>query len=641
MQQRIQRMIDLQNEEMKLSQHYEDDRDTNQQQQQQYSGYSSRASSTRGEPPESTIPPEFSTSSSSEPLKNKTMSRSVGGLSTLQDLSQAGGEDTASPEIANDSHWQPVPPDEPGVGKGTLYFNPEKMGSNSSGSNHWCNSTTNDSHLQSTHVGKDDHKLLMGFPEGVVGHMERATQYGSINPPPPPPRSSMLPENPHYGQPPTQQNLHHQSPYDQYHDYHGPGSQQQQQQQRQQQTPSRPSQSQPPSGGGNPCVAALRMAFRCWRQMLCMCFCCCSTDAIEQEQLHRSFCYGAIDGMLTGSGIVAAFCGMDVLAPTSNLAVRGFVVAFSAAACFADSVCMAMGHVWTTYVLITAGAKERNEQRLAIENNRADAKGKLVDLLLERGMLKIDAMSLADTLEGYPDMFVSALVGDALIAGGIGGKTTESSPRMQDRNRPTHGSIGGGPGVQDWGAGDLSHPMADQEAGWNGSFLNWKFPSYADHMDELDQVTDPDAAFVGSAMTESRREGLFMMLGFSLFAVIPSLIYLTVPMMITLDHHANSSSSHSSSSSEMKQGVEIVRASSGIATSCIMVSVAAVIMWCLGVWKSQFVDSNWMLFGIETVVVMLFCIGAAYGLGALLSACIPNLDASILNDSGSSEKESL
>jgi len=100
MQQRIQRMIDLQNEEMKLSQHYEDDRDTNQQQQQQYSGYSSRASSTRGEPPESTIPPEFSTSSSSEPLKNKTMSRSVGGLSTLQDLSQAGGEDTASPEIA-------------------------------------------------------------------------------------------------------------------------------------------------------------------------------------------------------------------------------------------------------------------------------------------------------------------------------------------------------------------------------------------------------------------------------------------------------------------------------------------------------------------------------------------------------------
>jgi hypothetical protein len=31
-------------------------------------------------------------------------------------------------------------------------------------------------------------------------------------------------------------------------------------------------------------------------------------------------------------------------------------------------------------------------------------------------------------------------------------------------------------------------------------------------------------------------------------------------------------------------------------------------------------DSNWIMFGFETVMVLFLCIGCAYGLGALLNA---------------------
>ena len=44
--------------------------------------------------------------------------------------------------------------------------------------------------------------------------------------------------------------------------------------------------------------------------------------------------------------------------------------------------------------------------------DRARSKACLINaLMVSGGMLKIDAVSLAETLEGYPDLFVSALLG--------------------------------------------------------------------------------------------------------------------------------------------------------------------------------------------------------------------------------------
>ena len=50
--------------------------------------------------------------------------------------------------------------------------------------------------------------------------------------------------------------------------------------------------------------------------------------------------------------------------------------------------------------------------------------------------IHIDAMSLADTLEGYPDLFVSALTGDSL-SGGNGGNGQNRHP---DQDHPMHES---------------------------------------------------------------------------------------------------------------------------------------------------------------------------------------------------------
>jgi hypothetical protein len=98
------------------------------------------------------------------------------------------------------------------------------------------------------------------------------------------------------------------------------------------------------------------------------------------------------------------------------------------------------------------------------------------------------------------------------------------------------------------------------------------------------------------------------MLGFSIFAIVPSLIFWYAPVGATvLSTGDDTSVPESSDENSMISPVTLV------------VSMTAGIMWSLGVWKSRFLDCNWMLFGIETVVVMLICIMSAYSVGALLN----------------------
>jgi hypothetical protein len=311
-------------------------------------------------------------------------------------------------------------------------------------------------------------------------------------------------------------------------------------------------------------------------------YCCCLWAPIvhafwaliDAESLHRSFCYGAIDGMLTGSGIVATFCGIGLLSSHSSHSVRAMVVVFTTATCFADSVCMALGHVWTTHVLSSAQARERILARQQLFTSKADAKGQLVDVLLAKGMLKIDAMSLADTLEGYPDLFIGALLGDTLS-----GTESEAPPTLPD-------FVGG-------------------DSGHNNNNNNKRTKSYG-RLSEYEM--DPDAQAVNAAVREARREAVFMMLGFSMFAIVPSLIFWCAPVGTAV-----LSTSDATIVTTGQDGKALV------SPVTVVVSVTAGIMWCLGVWKSRFLDCNWMLFGIETVVVMLICIMSAYSVGTLLN----------------------
>mmetsp|Transcript_14111 Transcript_14111/g.34195 ORF Transcript_14111/g.34195 Transcript_14111/m.34195 type:complete len:526 (-) Transcript_14111:119-1696(-) len=302
----------------------------------------------------------------------------------------------------------------------------------------------------------------------------------------------------------------------------------------------------------------------------CCCLCTPLLQLLRQEQLRRSFCYGAIDGTLTGSGIASAFCALGVLEIHTTWEVRLAVFCLSAAACFADSLCVAIGHIWTSYVVSSSHATDRAEERNILETSRGDAKAKLIDMLLARGVLKIDAMSLADTLEGYPDLFVNALVGDSLCAGPEEGELEDAQQRSDSRSRSNQSLRGLG---------------------------SWNFPSYG----QLEYNLSPEQANVDMVVKESQREGLFMMIGFATFATIPSLLWLFLPIWIEPSSDKKADTSGAT-----------------ISPSSMIVSITALIMWSLGAWKSSFLGSNSMMVGIETVIVLLICVLSAYGMGLLL-----------------------
>jgi hypothetical protein len=308
----------------------------------------------------------------------------------------------------------------------------------------------------------------------------------------------------------------------------------------------------------------------------CLQTCFDSLRNTANDSLHQSFCFASIDGMLTGAGLVAAFLGMGVLNPRREL--HFFVVAFSLAACFSDALCMAVGHVWSTFVLTNASAKERRMERLSFETSRADCKAKLVDLLLSRGMLKIDAMSIADTLEGYPDIFISTLVGDAGLLG-------------EDALLPS------------------SSNLFEQEQTTFSPLLRMR---QSLGRFNIDQELDAEASGVRLALAESRKEAIIMMMSFTMFSVMPSLIF------TWLSHVMNVSVKH--------------RASGGTSVTSIAVSLLSLIMLLLGFWKSRFfTDCHWILFGIETVVVLWMCTLSAYFIGYGLSLAIPGLRGVLAN----------
>ena len=328
-------------------------------------------------------------------------------------------------------------------------------------------------------------------------------------------------------------------------------------------------------------------------------------DLLSQQNLHRSFCYGGIDGLLTGSGIASAFWGLGLLSVRTPIELRLAVVAFTMAACFADSLCMAMGHVWTTYIVTSNHAWERSYERQLLEQDKAHAKGKLVEMLLARGMLKIDAMSLADTLEGYPDLFVSALVGDSLLSSGIQDALLDEPsetdyPDQYQQRSPMY-----------------SDPATDFDGtgGFLGSFASWTFPMHH-YSSERNVHRDLELGHVRVVYKESQKEGMFMLLGFSLFAMIPSILWLILPLWIDADVPP------SKASSAMGSSHVIVDDGQSVNVPSLIILILSAVVWSLGVWKSQFVDSNWVVFGLETVAVLILCIASAYGIAASLMYAI-------------------
>lgn len=289
------------------------------------------------------------------------------------------------------------------------------------------------------------------------------------------------------------------------------------------------------------------------RNLLCQILCYPIQYLCTSEQVGRSFCFGAIDGMLTGSGILAAYIGLGVLSHVNSFGTtdtssyeadmhrKWILVALTLAACFSDGVCMAIGHIWSTRLVAGASFEERKEELRSFETSRSDAKARLVDALLLKGMLKIDAMSLADTLEGYPDLFVSALLGEGLCGASAA--------------RPS--SMGGlGSGAGGAGAGGLIRVPsgnASNKPVYNPAPAAWNIPApayapgvmaheglkYESYSEFSDLHQDPDVKTFSEIMSESRLESFFMMLSFGSFSIIPSLVYTFAPYIANVLGAAN------------------------------------------------------------------------------------------------------
>ena len=85
----------------------------------------------------------------------------------------------------------------------------------------------------------------------------------------------------------------------------------------------------------------------------------CIRSSLRGGLVQRAICLGAIDGMLTGSGITAAFVGMglfqhrwyNVLNPKLHQQQRWIVLVLSLAACASDGICMGISHICSSALI--------------------------------------------------------------------------------------------------------------------------------------------------------------------------------------------------------------------------------------------------------------------------------------------------
>lgn len=320
-------------------------------------------------------------------------------------------------------------------------------------------------------------------------------------------------------------------------------------------------------------------------------YCCCLIQPLvdlfrwfcRNPDLHRSACLGAIDGLVTGSSLIAGLQGLNVWTPSqSSTEVRVWLVALSFAVAAAEAVCMAVGHIRTTQQGALQAWQGRQEVTLEVQTNRSGAKGHLVDMLLQRGLLKIDAMSIADTLEGYPDVCVSLLAGESL-----------------DHAGQSHGGLSGD------NMAALLHEHVQPD--WH-------------NYDELDdpEGNGSNSRAVRRAVAEAWTEAIGMMLGFGLAAVLPAVLIwgiLPGPVKTHKEFSYVTSSYHT---------VPDGAGGAFVQPTTLLIFVMSMLMIVLG-WAKAVLTAASSYFGtiVEGVLLLWLGYGVAYGMGSLARANLP------------------
>ena len=74
--------------------------------------------------------------------------------------------------------------------------------------------------------------------------------------------------------------------------------------------------------------------------------------------------------MLTGSSIIAACFGLGWLVAEISGTAKDVLVALSLSACTGNSICMAIDHVWSNYVLSKSSIEECKEHKTNVIRKR-------------------------------------------------------------------------------------------------------------------------------------------------------------------------------------------------------------------------------------------------------------------------------
>lgn len=173
---------------------------------------------------------------------------------------------------------------------------------------------------------------------------------------------------------------------------------------------------------------------------------------------------------------------------------------------------------------------------------------------------------------------------------------------------------------------------------------------------------DNDEMAFKYAMKEAKEEALCMFLGFVCLAIIPSILLLYIPEILQGDTTTTGNASPTGTAAATKTSESrdedndiyllvddddvkvhgIITTSLNGATNpfTVIVTVLALLMWLLGIWKSHFLllpqssssssstgggdgnvgnshQHNWFFYSLETVVILLVCISTAYGFGTM------------------------
>jgi hypothetical protein len=202
--------------------------------------------------------------------------------------------------------------------------------------------------------------------------------------------------------------------------------------------------------------------------------------------------------------------------------------------------------------------------------------------MISGGMLKIDAVSLADTLEGYPDLFVSALLGGAICEEVVVDDDDNVDYEEEEEEGPLVNV-----GTLYYTAESSSYVVRNHHHHHNNHHNN--------NNNNNNGTTFQSLGSMSPEVVEGQIEALFTMCSFIIASLIPSVTYALLLHYASKNvvynnnqeeiasFHANDSKNYKNNDEEENDIVALRHAL--FTPAQVSVVISAIVMFLLGIWK--------------------------------------------------------